>query len=70
VTGGGRGIGKAIAFAFAREKAYVVLNDIGPQNELHTLMAKLSDLGVQSLTIQANVSQANQVREMIRQSKS
>jgi len=34
ITGAGRGIGKAIALAFAREKSHVVINGICPRDEL------------------------------------
>jgi 3-oxoacyl-[acyl-carrier protein] reductase len=65
ITGSGRGIGKAIALAFAREKAHVVINDIHPEDELEKVAHEITGLGVKSLSIQADVSQSDEVKEMI-----
>lgn len=65
VTGAGRGIGKAIAAVFAREKAHVVLNDIRPQNELARVADDISTGEVQILPIHADVSKFGEAREMI-----
>ena len=67
VTGAGRGIGKTIALAFAREKAHVVINDIYPKDELEKITREISTSGVRALAIQADVSQSDQVKDMIGQ---
>ena len=65
VTGAGRGIGKAIALALAVEKAHVVINDICPKDELEKVADDISALEVGSMAIHADVSQSDQVKEMI-----
>ena len=66
VTGSARGIGKAIAVAFAQEEAHVIINDIGSQSELEKVVADIPS-GGQNMAIQADVSQSDQVKEMISQ---
>jgi 3-oxoacyl-[acyl-carrier protein] reductase len=67
VTGAGRGIGKAIALGFAREKSHVIINDIHPKNELERVAKEMSAFGVKSLVIQADVSRFDEVRDMMGQ---
>jgi len=69
VTGAGRGIGKAIALAFGREKAHVIVNDICPQDELKKVADEISAQGVQSMAIEADITQSDQVQEMIDQTE-
>ena len=57
VTGSGRGIGQAIAFALAREGARVVASDI--DGDLAARVAlQIADQGGQATAIRANVAVA------------
>jgi 3-oxoacyl-[acyl-carrier protein] reductase len=69
VTGAGRGIGKAIALAFAREKAHVVINDVCPKDDLEKITEEVSLWGVQSVAIQADVGESDQVIRMVGQAE-
>lgn len=60
VTGGGSGIGRAIALRFASEGATVVVNDINQD----TAQKTVDQLGVPGLALAADVSDSAQVRAM------
>ena len=62
VTGGGSGIGKASALAFAREGAKVVIADMAVEAGEETV--RLIEADGEALFIEADVSQAAEVREM------
>jgi 3-oxoacyl-[acyl-carrier protein] reductase len=55
VTGSGRGIGKDIALAYAREGAHVVITEIDPATAGSTA-AEAAELGVRSLPLAADVA--------------
>ena len=69
VTGAARGIGKAIAEAFARENAHVIINDVLKQEQLAKVAEDLSIFESQCLAISADVSDSAQVKEMMDQIK-
>jgi 3-oxoacyl-[acyl-carrier protein] reductase len=61
VTGGGSGIGRAIALRFAAEGAYVVVNDL----KIETAQKTVGELeGGRGLAIAGDVSDSGQVRTM------
>ena len=60
VTGGGSGIGRAIALRFAEEGARVVVNDIRKE----TAEATVKAIGSQARAIAADVADSGQVRAM------
>lgn len=64
VTGAGRGLGAAIARAFAREGAKVVINYRNSQAAAEQLAASL---GERALAIQADVTNADAVAKMVKQ---
>jgi 3-oxoacyl-[acyl-carrier protein] reductase len=62
VTGAGRGLGAAIATAFAREGAQVVINYRKSKASAEALAARLGD---RAIAVQADVREANAVEAMI-----
>ena len=63
VTGAGSGLGRAIALAFAREGAKLVVNDISEERAAATV-ADIEALGGQAIAIAADVSDSQQVKDM------
>jgi 3-oxoacyl-[acyl-carrier protein] reductase len=64
VTGGGRGIGKAIATAFATRGAHIALIDMNP-DDLEKAGADLTALGVRVHTSHANVAKEDQISQAL-----
>lgn len=66
VTGGRRGIGRAIAMAFAGSGADVVVCDVAVKDDLlENTQKELSNLGSKSLALQIDVSRRSEVGKMI-----
>ena len=65
VTGAGKGIGKAIALAFAKEGYNVVINYNGSKEAALQVEQEAHSLGVQAITVQADVCQEDQVEAMV-----
>jgi 3-oxoacyl-[acyl-carrier protein] reductase len=66
VTGGARGIGRAIALAFARDGAAgVLVNYLANAEAANQTVDELRDLGCEALAVQADVADADQVRRMV-----
>lgn len=63
VTGGGAGIGRAIAMAFAKRGAHLVLTDVDPQG-LARVRAEVEALGVRCSTFLADVSNEDAMRQL------
>lgn len=63
VTGAGRGIGKGIALAMAREGAMVVVNYNGSKERAEEVVAEIEKNGGKAVAIQCNVSDFEQAKE-------
>lgn len=66
VTGAGRGLGAAIASAFAREGAKVIINYRNSRDAAEELAARL---GERVIAVQADVQNAHAVSEMVKQAE-
>lgn len=64
VTGAGRGIGKSIALALAREGARVIVNDID-MNMAEEVSSEIKNLAGTSLPFQADISHSQEVNKMV-----
>lgn len=63
VTGGGSGIGRALALRFAREGANIVLADLDASG-MEAVAAEARGLGVKALTVRTDVSELAQVESL------
>lgn len=67
VTGAGKGIGKAIALAFAQAGYNVIINYNGSKEAAQSVLKEAESYGVKAITIQADISNDEQVKAMIDQ---
>jgi 3-oxoacyl-[acyl-carrier protein] reductase len=67
VTGSAVGVGRATALALARRGANVLVNYTRSEAEARQTAADIDALGAKALLVCADVSQDDQVREMVRQ---
>jgi acetoacetyl-CoA reductase/3-oxoacyl-[acyl-carrier protein] reductase len=65
VTGGGRGIGRAIALTLARRKMNLVLSYVTRRETCEQCAAEIRTLGSESLVVSADVTQRESVRQLI-----
>lgn len=67
VTGSSRGLGKATALELASRGAYVVVNYRESREKAEQTAAQIEEIGRQTLCIRADVSDFDQVQEMVSQ---
>jgi len=67
VTGGGRGIGRAIALRLAEAGANIVVNDIEP---VEAVVKEIKAMGRQALPVLADVSSASEVDRLVEETTS
>ena len=66
ITGGSRGIGKAIALKYAEEGYNVVINYISSKTDVIELKKEFDEKGVESLILKANVSDTDEVDNLVK----
>ena len=67
VTGGSRGIGRAVCLALAKSGADVAVNYAGKEEAAHQTCLMCEELGARTLAIQADVADNAQVNAMVDQ---
>ena len=67
VTGGSRGIGKEVALKFAESGYDVILNYVSDKTDVDGLTKELKDKGAESLILKADVSNAEEVENVVKQ---
>jgi acetoacetyl-CoA reductase len=65
VTGGGRGIGRAIALELGRRGANVAVGYSGNTEAAESVVAELQGMGVEALSVKGNVAVPDQVKPAI-----
>ena len=65
VTGGGRGIGRAIALRLAEAGATVAINDVGDSAPADSVAEEIRKIGRESLVVLADISQSAEVTGLV-----
>ncbi|MCX7845849.1 MAG: 3-oxoacyl-[acyl-carrier-protein] reductase [Dictyoglomaceae bacterium] len=66
ITGGSRGIGKAISLIFAKEEAKVLINFRGNKEAAEKTMKEATELGGEAYLYQADISKEDEVESMFK----
>ena len=66
VTGGSRGIGKAIALKYAKNGYDVVLNYVSDNTDVGALTEEFKQYGSEILCVKADISKSEQVSELVK----
>ena len=65
ITGAGRGFGRAIALAFAREGARVAANYLGSQAGAEEVVAEAGRLGAEAFALRGDVAREDHVKALV-----
>ena len=66
ITGGSRGIGRAIAMKLAREGTRVAINYKFNKDAAQSVVDAVSDIGGEAMAVGADVSQNGEVEDMVK----
>ncbi|RYY00204.1 SDR family oxidoreductase [bacterium] len=66
ITGSSRGIGKAIALKLANLGSDIIVNYVKNQTKALELVEEIKLLGVKAIAIQADIGEADQIKEMFK----
>lgn len=70
ITGASRGIGRKIALELGKEGYNVVVNYAGNKEKAEEVVSEIKSFGVESFAFQANVSEQDEVKAMIKETTS
>jgi 3-oxoacyl-[acyl-carrier protein] reductase len=65
VTGGGRGVGRAVSLAFGREGADLVINYVRNEEAAEEVVSELKQMGRDAVAVKADVSQKEDANRVI-----
>ena len=65
ITGGARGIGRAVALGFAREGADVLVNYMSRSSAAEEVVAEIEKMGRRALAVKADVASTEEAQYMV-----
>ncbi|MFM9277921.1 glucose-1-dehydrogenase [Paenibacillus jiagnxiensis] len=65
ITGGATGIGRAMALRFGQEKANVVINYFGDNQDVESLVSEIESYGGKAVGVYGDVSKEEDVKKMV-----
>ena len=66
ITGASRGLGKAMAIAFAKERASVAINYVKNYKQAQLICEEIVEVGGKAIPVQADVSKVEEVNAMVK----